>query len=202
MSWFKRLFGAGHATHKTHPSPDLAPQQPDSPVKPRPAHAQTSVDVRRHFYNETGFQTYGSFFRLWEGWATAGHVLSEASNLLPDFCQGPQGSQCDVHSWPDGLDGALIGCALPSVPPAPPRIGQSLIVQGYPAGSRHLEQRRASAYFERQPGVWIAHIITPDGADHASQTAPPSASPQLSVQCTTAAAAPPTSPCPVDRADP
>lgn len=150
MNWLRNLLGLRHPSMKTP-----APQQDVKPLNGQKTQSG-NVTVRRHFYNQTGFQTYGSFFRLWDGWATAGHVLSEASDLLPDFCTG------EVYSWPNGLDGALIGCTLPSVSPAPPRVGQNLIVKGYPAGSRHIEERRAKTYYERHPGVWIAHIIMPD----------------------------------------
>jgi hypothetical protein len=116
----------------------------------------TSEPVRRHFYNERGFQTYGSFFAWWDGWITAGHVITEAADLVPPFCQG------DCITWPDGLDAALIGCTLPLIAPDPPRAGQDVIIKGYPAGSRHIEERRGAVYFERSPGTWIAHIKTPD----------------------------------------
>ncbi len=115
-----------------------------------------TLEIRRHFYNEAGFQTYGSFFSHWGGWITAGHVLTEASDLLPDFASG------EAFSWPDGLDAAVIGCALPPHAPAPPRTGQDVIIKGYPAGSRHQEVRRGTVYYERGAGTWIAHIKTPD----------------------------------------
>lgn len=150
MNWLKKLLGYGHAPLQSPTSQQDTEPLENARSKPH------GVTVRRHFYNQTGFQTYGSFFTLWDGWATAGHVLSEASEMLPDFCTG------QVCSWPDGLDGALIGCRLPSTSPAPPRVGQNLVVKGYPAGSRHPEERRATTYYERQPGVWIAHIIMPD----------------------------------------
>lgn len=133
--------------------PDAAPPTPR--LKPQPPFG-TALEVRRHFYNEAGFQTYGSFFSHWEGWVTAGHVLTEASDLMPPFTAG------ECQSWPDGLDAAVIGCTLPLIAPEPPRAGQDVIIKGYPAGSRHLEERRGTVYFERAPGVWIAHIKTPD----------------------------------------
>ena len=51
---------------------------------------------------------------------------------------------------------------MPADAPAPPLAGQDIIIQGYPAGARHIEERRGSVYFERAPGTWIAHIKTPD----------------------------------------
>lgn len=130
-------------------------QIPTPRIKPAPPF-MTGELVRRYFYNERGFQTYGSFFAHWDGWITAGHVITEAADLVPPFCQG------ECTKWPDGLDAAVIGCTLPLIAPDPPRTGQEVIIKGYPAGSRHLEERRGTVYFERAPGVWIAHIKTPD----------------------------------------
>lgn len=114
-------------------------------------------DVRRHFYNEAGFQTYASFFQYWEGWITAGHCLSEAAELIPDFADG------DVICHPDGLDAALIGCTLPQNCPAAPFPGQEIICIGYPAGCRTAEIRRGKVYMQRPNAPsWIAHIIDPD----------------------------------------
>lgn len=166
MAWYDIFFGR----QKNTPAavPPNTPSAP-APIMPQPRRhiaepsspppVTLAYDIRRHFYNERGFQTYGSFFSLWEGWATAGHVLTEASGLIPDFASQ---RESDVFSWPDGLDAALIGCRLPARAPAPPRAGQNLIVRGYPAGSRFIEERRAKSYFERSPGIWIAHIIMPD----------------------------------------
>lgn len=137
-------------------SPTPAPSAPVPRPKPSAPDTGKDLEVRRYFYNEAGFQTYGSFFSHWGGWLTAGHVVTEASGLIPPFASG------EIHAWPDGLDACTIGCRLPAQPPDPPRAGQNLIIMGYPAGSRHLEERRGSVYFERAPGVWIAHIQTPD----------------------------------------
>lgn len=43
-------------------------------------------------------------------------------------------------------------------------IGQRIIAQGFPAGSRHIEERRGHVYIERGTGSgqWIAHIEQPD----------------------------------------
>ena len=128
------------------------------PVAKSPA---LSLDIRRHFYNEPGFQCYTSFFAHWGGWITAGHCLTDAGNLLPPFASVSKG---DYQSWPDGLDAALIGCGLPAKCPAAPVIGQKLIIKGFPAGARTLETRSGHVYIERGAGsgTWIAHIKTPD----------------------------------------
>jgi len=84
--------------------------------------------------------------------------MTEASDLLPPFTSG------HYISWPEGLDAALIGCALPASPPPSPIIGQRIIAKGFPAGGRHLEIRHGHVYIERGmgSGTWIAHIEQPD----------------------------------------
>jgi len=82
--------------------------------------------------------------------------MTDVNDILPPFASG------GLISWPGGLDGAAIGCGLPSAPPPSPIRGQEVIIQGFPAGSRHLETRRGTVYFERTPGTWIAHIMDPD----------------------------------------
>ena len=121
---------------------------------------QSKLTVRRHFYNERGFQCYATFFPHWEGWITAGHVLTDAAHAWPDFT----GDDDDTHLWPEGLDAALRNCSLPAGPPPNPKVGQKIVARGYPAGSRHLEERHGHVYLERGAGsgVWIAHIRTPD----------------------------------------
>lgn len=164
MAWYDFLKGIFGGDDKSTPPPEPKPAPTPAPKPapiptPRPKPAPPTItagDVRRHFYNEPGFQTYGSFFHCWGGWITAGHVLSEAGDFVPPFAGDA------VRSWPGGLDAALLSCVLPSTRPAPPTVGQSLIVRGYPAGSRFVEDRQASAYYERAPGVWIAHITMPD----------------------------------------
>ena len=115
------------------------------------------LDIRRYFHNEHRFQCYTSWFAHWGGWISAGHCLTDAHDHVPNFAENMA-----VTSWPDGLDAALAGCSLPKTPPPAPRIGQDIIIKGYPAGSRHMEQRTGRIYFERSPGQWIAHIFEPD----------------------------------------
>jgi len=115
-------------------------------------------DIRRHFYNERGFQCYASFFAYWDGWISAGHCLTETHDLFPPFAKG------ELSSWPGGLDAALMGCRLPSQKPEAPIIGQRVIMKGFPAGCRTMEIRQGHVYIERGAGsgTWIAHIETPD----------------------------------------
>ena len=114
--------------------------------------------VKRHFYNERGFQTYASFFAHWGGHISAGHAMTDCGDKLPPFASGP------IESWPGGLDAALLGCRLPRQCPADPVPGQAVTCIGYPAGSSHPSIRGCKVYLER-PGnkdTWIAHIFTPD----------------------------------------
>ena len=97
----------------------------------------TPIDIRRYFHNEHHFQCYTSWFSHWGGWISAGHCLTEAQDHLPDFA-----SMGHVTKWPDGLDAALVGCSLPPTRPTKPIIGRDVMIQGYPAGSRQLEQRK------------------------------------------------------------
>lgn len=135
--------------------------RPDTPSPKRPLdHPSSEFDtnVRRHFYNERGFQTYGSFFEYWDGVITAGHVMSDTNDRLPPFAMGP------LISWPDGLDAALLGCRMPASAPQRPQIGQEILCLGYPAGSAHMAKRHARVYLQRPnaPDTWIAHILEPD----------------------------------------
>ena len=134
----------------------IAPTQPPELLSLVPSQPSNALDIRRHFYNERGFQCYASFFAHWGGWITAGHCMTETNGLLPPFAGG------ELISWPEGLDAAILGCHLPAARPADPVIGQQVICKGFPAGARTLEQRRGKVYYERNPGTWIAHIQTPD----------------------------------------
>ncbi len=137
------------------------PQPEPEPIVTAPVLApQVGADtlVRRHFFNERGFQTYASFFPYWSGHITAGHVIDECGQQVPPFASGR------MESWPGGLDAALLGCRLPRTCPPDPTPGQAITCIGYPAGSRHPSTRNSKVYFER-PGnkdTWIAHIFTPD----------------------------------------
>lgn len=134
----------------------LTPAEPPRDWSPVASEASGSLDIRRHFYNERGFQCYASFFAHWDGWITAGHCMTETNDLLPPFAEG------NLTSWPEGLDTAILGCRLPESRPIDPVIGQPIICKGFPAGARTLEIRHGKVYFERNPGTWIAHIELPD----------------------------------------
>lgn len=139
-------------------SPVAPLAEPVAPKTAKPKHQATDkLDVRRYFHNEHRFQCYTSWFAHWGGWISAGHCLTDAHDHVPNFAENMA-----VTSWPDGLDAALAGCTLPKTPPPAPHIGQDIIIKGFPAGSRHMEQRTGRIYFERSPGQWIAHIFEPD----------------------------------------
>ena len=136
------------------PAP-VSAREPVSPSESRRARA-TGPEVRRYFHNHSGFQCYTTWFSLWGGWASAGHCVSDAGGHAAGFASDA------VVSWPDGLDAALAGCTLPPSVPAAPRVGQRVVLLGYPAGSRHLERREGVVYHMRLPGQWIVHIEDPD----------------------------------------
>ncbi len=127
----------------------------DIPATPMPV---ASERVRRHFFNERGFQTYATFFAHWGGHITAGHALKDSGDILPPFARGT------VNNWPGGLDAAVIGCQLPRTCPADPVPGHNVVCRGYPAGSAHAASRTAKIYMQRpgSPDTWIARIIEPD----------------------------------------
>ena len=147
LKWFR-----GSSSEKVASKPKHSPQvKTDSTPKP--------YRVRRHFFNMKASQCYGTFFPYWEGWITAGHVMTSTGHKWPPFV--PKG---EVHLWPAGLDAALRGCRLPDQAPPKPYSGQKVKIFGYPAGSRTLEERHGEVYIERDPrsGVWIAQIHRPD----------------------------------------
>ncbi len=141
--------------------PFLFRKRKQIPILPPPNTVTTDLHsslVKRHFYNEAGFQTYASFFAHWQGVITAGHVMTECGNRMPPFATGQR------HCWPSGLDAALLGCTLPKNCPPDPKPNQAITCIGYPAGSSHASVREAQVYMQRPntPDVWIARIITPD----------------------------------------
>jgi len=154
FDFLRRIFGGRPKETEPEPTPRGAPP----PLITRPVESFEAGTVRRHFYNEPGFQTYGSFFTGWNGWITAGHVLDEAQGLAPPFADGT------IEKWPEALDAAVIGCTLPDEQPPAPQPGQMVKCIGYPAGSSYPAQREAKVYMERpgKPDTWIAHILSPD----------------------------------------
>ena len=140
------------------PAKASAPKKPVSQSRPNTPAQKAEPTIRRHFYNERGFQCYASFFSVWEGWISAGHCLTDSQGLLPPFAKG------ELITWPGGLDAALMGCRLPAKRPEAPIIGQRIIIKGFAAGCRTMETRHGHVYIERGTGsgTWIAHIEEPD----------------------------------------
>ena len=146
------------------PRKRMLPSSLPTPIASAPTIPRAAIDpicdVRRHFYNERGFQCYASFFAAWDGWITAGHVLTDAAHKWPDFT--PENASETI--WPAGLDAAFKGCTLPSAPPPRPVRGKSVTAFGFPAGAQSMEARTGTVYLERGQGsgIWIMHIQTPD----------------------------------------
>lgn len=119
------------------------------------------VEVRRYFYDSERVTTYGSLFKYWGGWITAGHVLRDTELNTPPYAIG------DLVYQPAGLDGALIGCNLPSQQPPNLTENMSIVVCGFPAGSHIAAKRNGVAYFYHKPdsaetyGKWIVRIDEP-----------------------------------------
>lgn len=111
--------------------------------------------LTRYFFNDGRAQTYGSFFRLWDGWATAAHVYTEMSRTAPPFATG------DRIIEPNFLDVAFFGTTLPPSRPPEPVEGQKLLAIGYPAGSLEPSAREAEVYLRRSSETFIARIFTP-----------------------------------------
>lgn len=163
LSWARRLLDAARLAYGMLPS---------TRMKSRAAGASEAlpegVEVRRRyfFHSGQGVTCYGSFFRLWGGWATAAHVMEDMLMINPDFASG------DPLHRPSGLDVSLIGCALPQTEPPAPHKGQRLVVAGYPWGSRNLETRTCTALYEMDHKdlrfrnaygtFWTARIVEPD----------------------------------------
>lgn len=118
---------------------------------------QAPTELRRYFHDDLGVQIYGSFFRVWEGWATAASVLDGMKQTPPPFAGGAPTPRIE------GLDAALIGARLPETAPAPPRLGQQVVAMGFPAGSATATHRTGEVVARRADGkVWLARIVAPD----------------------------------------
>lgn len=125
-------------------------------ITPENTARKTGLDLlTRYFLNNGIIQTYGSFFRLWNGWATAGHVYKEMNRTAPPFATG------DRIIEPNYLDAALFGTTLPETRPPEPVQGQKLLAIGYPAGSGTPAERQAEVYIRRSSESFIARILSP-----------------------------------------
>ena len=120
-----------------------------------PAHTAASSALTRYFMNDGAIQTYGSFFRLWDGWVSAGHVFTEMNRKAPPFATGSQ------IIAPAFLDVALFGITPPTSRPKEPVIGQKVLAMGYPAGSSTPEVREGVIYHRRSSENFITRITSP-----------------------------------------
>lgn len=167
LGWARRLVAGARLSHAllddlraSSPDPsddgDLGAQAADTPIPRVPTKIVSPVELRRFFFDDLGVQTYGSFFRLWGGWATARHVVESMKLRIPHFATG------EVRLGDENLDAALIGCTLPSQAPAQPTKGQAVLCMGFPAGSSAASTRRGVVHL-RRPGqaFWVARITAP-----------------------------------------
>lgn len=152
LGWTRRLISTTRLSYIVADSffAPLSQQTEGSPVR------QAALErLTRHFLNNGIIQTYGSFFRLWDGWVTAGHVYQEMNRNVPAFATG------DRIIQPGFLDAALFGVQLPAQRPPVPVEGQKLLAIGYPAGSTEPSEREAVVYIRRSSESFIARILSP-----------------------------------------
>ena len=142
LSWARRLLDSARLAYSF--LGDKRARSSSTSVSEVSTGQAAMLDVRRHYFFHAGHGVtcYGSFFRLWDGWATAAHVMEDMLFINPPFAQGDQ-----LHR-PAGLDVCLIGCSLPAEEPPAPSKGQELVVAGYPWGARHVETRTCEALYE------------------------------------------------------
>lgn len=156
LGWARRLVSTARLASETLDELFAAPEPPpETPTPASTAQAEGLARLRRHFLNDGFIQTYGSFFQLWGGWATAGHVYKDMHNQTPDFVSGT------AIISPAFLDVALFGVTLPDTRPPVPQRGQKLLAIGYPAGSSIPAERTAEVYFRRSSESFIAQIKSP-----------------------------------------
>lgn len=162
LGWARRLVEGARAANSileqekraNTPAPPSAPSV--KPARDAMAEIPSGLDVRRHFFDERGVQVFGTFFSLWGGWATAGHVMNQMLRTNPPFAPGA--AEID----PQQMDAALLGCLLPDAQPSAPVEGQKVSVFGFPAGSSTPSIRSGEVYLRRPSSdAWIATIETP-----------------------------------------
>lgn len=171
LGWARRLVSGARLAHSiltdsrvpTEETPSVEEAEDQStPASNTPSVIEnspalpSSIVLKRHFFDERGIQVFGSFFQLWGGWITAGHVINQMLKTSPPFASGNQ------ILYPGQMDAALIGCSLPHQQPPAPVVGQRIVVAGYPAGSSQPTFREAEVYMQRPSTTdWIATISSP-----------------------------------------
>ena len=152
LGWARRLVSASRAAYGLFDRTLVSPPTKMPEVTP-------PSEVKRYFYESQRGQTYGTFFRLWGGWATAAHVIEEMDNVVPPFAGGL------LQIRPDSYDAAVIGGRLPAAPPPEPAKGMAVTAVGYPAGALAPSHRYSRVYLKRPgegPQVWIAEVLSPE----------------------------------------
>ena len=152
LGWTRRLISTARLAYATADKQfeNAEPAGPDAIAR------SAALDrLSRYFLSDGAIQTYGSFFRLWGGWATAAHVYLEMNRKTPGFATG------DRIISPNFLDAAFFGVQVPATRPPEPVAGQKVLAIGYPAGSFEPSERHAEVYIRRSDKSFIARIITP-----------------------------------------
>lgn len=152
LGWARRLVSSARAAYGLFDRSITAPAAVRTMVTP-------PSEVKRYFYESQRGQTYGTFFRLWGGWATAAHVIEEMDGAVPPFAAG------GLQIRPDQYDAAVIGGQLPAAPPPEPTKGLAVTAIGYPAGALVASHRHSRVYLKRPgagPQVWIAEVLSPE----------------------------------------
>ncbi len=152
LGWARRLVSTARLAYETAAKQF---ETADNAEDELPARQEALSRLTRYFLNDGVIQTYGSFFRLWNGWATAAHVYQDMRKKAPDFATGTP------IIGPEFLDAALFGVQLPDTAPPEPVPGQKLLAIGYPAGSSEPSERHAEVYLRRSSESFIARIHAP-----------------------------------------
>ena len=160
LGWARRLVSSAREAYDVWSAEKRAAAGAGETTPLTSAPLNINAQLRRHFFNRDGVQVFGSFFTIWGGWATAGHVVTQMLGNTPEFATG------EAVVTPAGLDVALIGCTLPDRQPSLPILGQRVVVAGFPGGSSKLSHRRGKVHMQRpnDPGqTWIVQFD--DGYD-------------------------------------
>ncbi|MEO0466088.1 MAG: glycosyl hydrolase 108 family protein [Pseudomonadota bacterium] len=152
LDWARRLVSSARAAYGLFDRQSIASPTSMAAVAP-------PAEVKRYFYESTQGQTYGTFFRLWGGWATAAHVIEEMDDLVPPFANG------SLQIRPAQYDAAFMGVQVPPAPPPEPARGMAVTAVGFPAGALTSSHRQSRVYLKRPgngPQVWIAEVLSPE----------------------------------------
>lgn len=138
------------------PSPWAVPQGfRDQHTQERRTSLSETTTVRRWF---TG-QSWCTYFRIGDGWASAGHCHDEVSadgSIPPPFIQGKT-----VHYGGPRIDAVFYGDDLSALNRTPLSMTERVELIGYPAGSDQLSYRSGEAYLPRMESrAFIVAMVT------------------------------------------